>query len=334
MKYLLLLSCVFVFGTLNAQKAGGAWYGKADVDLDGYHNNYLTELVIKQKGNDIEGIFGYYFKDRYVSFYIRGHYNPNTREIIIRNIPLIYYNSNSTINSIDCNTDFMGKLVISRTQTTMTGHFYHDGKYKYTCPDLRVNYTLAAEEKTDSSLKNRTADQKIWKPQPDDYVVNVNPSKNQVPVVNAKLDSGSNHQVTLPAPAPVNASAELIDAKKISEAYGKRKNMTSQILDVVSDSIRLSFYDNGDIDGDSISVFVNSNLMVAHQLLSARAINMYVKLDSTKEINEIGMFAENLGSIPPNTALMVLTDGVNRYEVYMSSSLTLNSTVKVRRKRK
>jgi hypothetical protein len=47
----------------------------------------------------------------------------------------------------------------------------------------------------------------------------------------------------------------------------------------------------------------------------------------------VSMLAENLGSIPPNTALMIVTDGKNRYEVFLSSSLTENATVELRRKR-
>jgi hypothetical protein len=46
------------------------------------------------------------------------------------------------------------------------------------------------------------------------------------------------------------------------------------------------------------------------------------------------MFAENLGKFPPNTALMVVTDGIHRYEVFMSSSLTENSTIQLRRKKR
>ena len=40
---------------------------------------------------------------------------------------------------------------------------------------------------------------------------------------------------------------------------------------------------------------------------------------------------ENLGLYPPNTALMVLTDGINRYEIYLSSSLVQNATVRLRK---
>jgi len=39
------------------------------------------------------------------------------------------------------------------------------------------------------------------------------------------------------------------------------------------------------------------------------------------------MYAENLGSIPPNTALMVIYDGNKRYELNVSSSKTSNGVV-------
>jgi hypothetical protein len=78
---------------------------------------------------------------------------------------------------------------------------------------------------------------------------------------------------------------------------------------------------------------VNKQLVLSHQGLEAKAFNLFLLLDSTRELNEISMFAENLGRIPPNTALMVITDGKNRYEVFMSSSLTENATVQLRRKR-
>lgn len=104
-------------------------------------------------------------------------------------------------------------------------------------------------------------------------------------------------------------------------------------LEVESDSVRLSFYDNGEIDGDSISVFVNSSVVLTHKELAARAFVLYLRLDSTRDVNEISMFAENLGRIPPNTALMVVTDGKNRYEVFMSSSLTENATIQLKRKK-
>ena len=92
-RILLILSVLITFQISFGQTATGSWYGKADVMIQGNHNNYLTELVLKQKGNQVEGIFGYYFKDSYQSFFIRGTYNPKTRAIIINKIPIIFHGS-------------------------------------------------------------------------------------------------------------------------------------------------------------------------------------------------------------------------------------------------
>jgi hypothetical protein len=42
------------------------------------------------------------------------------------------------------------------------------------------------------------------------------------------------------------------------------------------------------------------------------------------------MFAENLGTIPPNTALMIVTVAGKRYEVNISSSEQTSGTVRFR----
>jgi hypothetical protein len=60
---------------------------------------------------------------------------------------------------------------------------------------------------------------------------------------------------------------------------------------------------------------------------------MNIKLDTTKEFNELSMFANNLGAIPPNTALMLISDGKSRYEVRLSSSLDKTGAVRIKRKK-
>jgi hypothetical protein len=57
-------------------------------------------------------------------------------------------------------------------------------------------------------------------------------------------------------------------------------------------------------------------------------------LDSAKSMNEVTMFADNLGSIAPNTALMVVTEGRTRHEIRMSSNLERNATIRIRRQKK
>jgi hypothetical protein len=45
------------------------------------------------------------------------------------------------------------------------------------------------------------------------------------------------------------------------------------------------------------------------------------------------MFAENLGKYPPNTALMVISDGDKRYETFLSSDFKGNATIRLKLRR-
>jgi len=327
-----LVISIFLFLSLHgghAQNIKGAWYGRADVVASGASSNYLTEFILKQKGTDVEGIFGYYFKDTYQSFFIRGTYNPATRQVTIKNIPLLFYGS-ATRTGIECPMNFVGKLMVSKVSSTLTGNFYTEPKYKYTCPQLTVHMTMDASENNDSLFVNAVASQKFWKPQQEDIVVNARDTN----IVNTAATV-----TTVAAEKPVSVAAQQQvapdnPAQQLLDEFSRRKNIYEKDIVVYDDSILVSFYDNGDIDDDTISVFLNKKPILVKRGLSARALNVYIGLDSTKEVHELTMFADNLGKFPPNTALMVISDRQLRYEVYLSASLNQNSSVRLRRPRR
>lgn len=93
-------------------------------------------------------------------------------------------------------------------------------------------------------------------------------------------------------------------------------------------SIRLDFYDNGVVDGDSITVLVNKQVIFSHQKLTAKPITSYIRVDLHNTFQEIEMVAENLGSIPPNTALLIITAGGKRYQLFLSSTETKSARVR------
>ncbi|MEJ7767868.1 MAG: hypothetical protein WKF89_08650 [Chitinophagaceae bacterium] len=299
-----------------AQNLSGSWYGKGNALLVGSNNNYLTELIVKQKGDEVEGIFGYYFRNGYKSVFVRGAYNKKTRKLIFKKIPLTYFRS-ATIDGVDCMMDFYGSVIASSVQTTINGLFVSDKKYAYTCPEIKVNYTLDISETNQDSLIENSIARKIWQPLADDIVINTTPE----PVANStKVDSTSNNN--------------RVEMENLIALFQKRETILSKEVEIASDSVRISFYDNGDIDGDTISIFLNKQPVLAKQSLTAQALNVYLKLDPSKEVNEVSMFAENLGKFPPNTALMIVNDGEHRYEVYLSSSLTQTASVRIRKKKK
>lgn len=93
-------------------------------------------------------------------------------------------------------------------------------------------------------------------------------------------------------------------------------------------TIRLDFYDNAEIDGDTISVLLNDQVVVGHQRLALRPITVEVKVDLDHREQEITMVGENLGTIPPNTALLIVTAGRRRYQLYLSSNGQKNAQVR------
>ncbi|MDX2045171.1 MAG: hypothetical protein SFU87_00200 [Chitinophagaceae bacterium] len=305
MKYLFSIALIVLTQQTFSQTVTGNWYGHADVILGGTHNNYLTELVLKQKGNEVEGVMGYYFRNSYQSFIVRGKYNPKTRYLEIKNIPIVYFRSNSKM-TVDCVMDFEATLTVSKIKSNLRGYFMRDPRYRYTCPDLTVLFTLDPKEvNQDSAIKTATASHVIWKPAAEDVVVTVD----AIPVIKE------------------NTTPEEI------QPFEQRKTFIINEIEVESDSVRVTLYDNGDIDGDMVSVFYNKLPVLNKQVLSAQGTNLYLQLDPSKNINEISLFAENLGNIPPNTALMIVNDGAKRYELFMTSDLKMNGTVRIKKKR-
>jgi hypothetical protein len=329
LKKTLLLLSLFAAHQVGAQTVTGAWFGRADVVDQGNQNNYLTEFILKQKGDDIEGIFGYYFKDSYQSFFVRGSYNKITREVLIPNLTMFHYSS-STRGGIECPMSFYGKLMVSQAKSTLSGSFITEPKYKYTCPELRTSFTLDNEQDQDALLANVSTGRKFWQPQQEDVIVSNsnNPNTTESKPVAATAVITPDSLVLQPAKLDEAVSTKLVNT------FESRKNVYMQDLEIESDSIRISFYDNGDIDGDTVSVLLNKTPIIVKQELSSRAMTIYIVLDDKRPVSEIGMFAENLGKYPPNTALMVVTDGVHRYEMYLSSSLKQNALVRLRKKKK
>lgn len=108
----------------------------------------------------------------------------------------------------------------------------------------------------------------------------------------------------------------------------QRKNELVREIYVDTGTIKLDFYDNGQIDGDTISVFVNNVPVVSNKMLTVKPVTVFLKIDMQKKEQEVIMVGVNLGSIPPNTALMIVNAGDKRYQLYLSSDLHKNALVR------
>jgi len=108
----------------------------------------------------------------------------------------------------------------------------------------------------------------------------------------------------------------------------KRKSTILKTIEIDNKIISIDIYDNGEVDGDSISLFYNKKLLLSNRKLSEKAISLKLNIENENDANELIMYAENLGTIPPNTALMVITDGKKRYEIRITSDLEKSGVIK------
>lgn len=131
----------------------------------------------------------------------------------------------------------------------------------------------------------------------------------------------------LPNPDPV-VKKEPEPNKALDDAYKKRNSELIKTIEIDSTSFTVALYDNGEIDGDSISLFFNGKLLLSHKRLTEKPLRLTLYVDPNRSVNELIMYAENLGTIPPNTALMVVNDGDNRYEVRISSDLQKSGAIR------
>ncbi len=140
-------------------------------------------------------------------------------------------------------------------------------------------------------------------------------------------------------PIDVNIKADpvkIIVAAKAGPAadVNSRKIETIQSVYYKADSLVLTLYDNGVVDGDTVSVLMNGEVIMPMVGLSTRAVRktIYITKQMPDSIQLI-MYAENLGSIPPNTGLLVVHDGEDIYEIRFSGDYTKNAAIVFRRKK-
>jgi hypothetical protein len=198
-------------------------------------------------------------------------------------------------------------LRVSQVNSVLKGSFLSKPEYKYTCPEILFTLMLNTDSLRQDSVKQAIKILKetfqVWRPGEADTI------------------------------AAVKIQPRNVVNYVVSNQFKEREKVIAQELIVDSDTLKVDFYDNGEIDGDSISVFLNDKLIAFNRILTTRSVHFDIPLDTSKEVNEITMFADNLGSIPPNTALMIVNDGKKRYEIRLTSNLEKNATIRIKKKK-
>ena len=164
-------------------------------------------------------------------------------------------------------------------------------------------------------------------------VVTGNKSSSVSPISSVQEKKEIKTEPVIISSAKTDEKKPVVDIIEKSAMVAGRKSEFSQIVSFKSDSLELSLYDNGEIDGDTVSVFMNGEIIMARQGLKASAIKKPIYITPGNEDFTLVLFAENLGKYPPNTGLLVVHDGEDVYNLRFSSDFQKSSGIVFRKKK-
>jgi len=153
-------------------------------------------------------------------------------------------------------------------------------------------------------------------------------------ITNNKTESQKvNPSVVVATSTSTSTKKDEVVTKPLPTAVATRKSETIQSLYFHSDSLVLSLYDNGMVDGDTVSVFFNGNPIISKQQLKVSAFKKTIYITPEMDSVELVLFADNLGSIPPNTGLLTVRDGDQTFNVRFSADLQKNASIVLTRRK-
>ena len=107
----------------------------------------------------------------------------------------------------------------------------------------------------------------------------------------------------------------------------ERENNLVKTIVTSEHSLVVEIFDNGTIDNDTISLYHNNKLVISNGRLTYTPLRLKIDCSNEQSRHELILVAENLGEIAPNTALMVITAGKKRYEIFLTSNEKRNAKV-------
>ena len=338
-KYLLLGSSFLLIACItSAQNFKGQWKGSfldksaSFVGWGGNRCDYVLELEVN--GKEVSGYSYTYFTEGGKKYYticsLKGFINKPEKYIEIRE--MVRTKTNVPKNISNC------------FQVHKLTYFKQDD-----AEILEGSWSPAPDQQGDcgygtTSLQRRVLKKNYALYNPVAKKKTVNPANKKLPNLTDKNKAGNPVVKTIPkkketllrpknelddeAPVDLPSTKKSDNTQLAVPSFEKRNNTIIKTIEVENVSVKVDLYDNGEIDGDSISLFYNGKLLLSHKRLSDKPITLNINVDNDKSINELVMYAENLGSIPPNTALMIVTDGPKRYEVRITSDLQKSGTIR------
>ena len=339
--FVFLLNTLTVLFIAEGQMITGTWNGKI--------GKQKAEIKIILKGDSLTGTSYYYDSETSFRRYsLKGYFDKNSNEAIWWDDQLLdektgkpnkgSQNKIPLLSSADFNCPGSGKMMLDGKATEKENQSISKGDLhldKIQTPlfndewDFVIdNYTVGANDpdiidsiESISGTTNTNDVVIIEKP------VQTTPERIEEPIAKKIIQE----PVEPPKKEEIKTIPQ-VTTKPIEKKFTERTKVFTKEIPLSGDSIELRFYDNAEVDGDSISLFLNNKLVFEHIRLTAVAYTIKLSVNDLQENNELVMVAENLGSIPPNTSYMVAIVSGERYDARLASTEGSSAMIRLAKK--
>lgn len=135
------------------------------------------------------------------------------------------------------------------------------------------------------------------------------------------------------APASVEEAGLLYGLQTaLLEEAGARSLSVQHQIDVSGPDIRLQVWDNGMVDGDVVSLFLNGDKLMNRIGVQKKRHSVQVHLE--QDLNLLVVVADDIGTITPNTVAISVYDGQREQILIMNADMKENGGVVVRQFRR
>jgi hypothetical protein len=334
------------------------------MDILGNDERYKFEVQIDQNSKKFKGVtYSYLTTVFYGKATCQGTVNPENHQVMLEELKIVEVRmsggSDACVMTLfmkyskENNEEFLEGTYISYNTKDST----NCGRgtvflRKVTTSDFYEEPFLAKKDKekpaekkpevkkVDTSAKKPAIVKTTPKTKPKTTTTTKKPVTNK-PVTNKPVNNKPVNKAIVKTPAETKPNVKIVDVdtlKKVTvkvppatipvpKVLASRENELIKTITTNANQVEINIYDNGTVDNDTISVYVDKKLVLSKKRLTEKAIPLTITLDENTNYHELVMVAENLGEIPPNTSLMVVRAGKQQYEVRITSTEQKNAVI-------
>lgn len=337
---------------LPAQPVTGVWRGKVVRGQPPLSLSYKLEVKLVKQGDSLTGT-SYYFanSNNYARFSVRGYLDPVDASIHWWDETLLEKKGGGfTVGSVNnqplaMQTDFscpgagimkLDGVAETKSGTEMEVHLDKTDEPVFSddwIPLIQNWFYGGADPDAVARVSREQMQPRNQPVQP--AVASAPPPKKSEPPAPVRTET-----VRQPAPppaAPVPKPPSLSVPVVVSPPpplsntarFETRERVVQTTLPLAGDTVEIQFYDNAEVDGDSIALFLNGRLLMEHIKLSSQPFVLRLAVASLTHPSELVMVAENLGAIPPNTAFMLALINGQRYSARLESTEKTSAVIRL-----